>query len=59
MFRCVLGCGFVGAQSRGAGGLASPGCSGPRPVKGNTKTCVDCKFVAPAKGSFACVGVSG
>ena len=37
MFRCVLGYGFVGSWSRGAGGLASPGYSGTRPVKRNVQ----------------------
>ena len=59
MFRYVLGYGFVGSRFRGAGGLASPGYSGARPVKRNTETCVARNCVAPARWgvNFACVGV--
>ena len=56
MFRCVPGYGFVGSRFRGAGGLASPGYSGTRLVKRNTKTCVDRKCVAPVRwGSKLCL----
>ena len=37
MFWCVIGYGFVGPWSRNAGGLASPGYSGTRPVQRNMK----------------------
>ena len=56
MFRCVPGYGFVGSRSRDAGGLASPGFSGTRPVKRNMKTWADLKFVAQVRwGSKLCL----
>ena len=56
MVRCVPGYGFVESRSRGAGGLASPGFSGTRPVKRNTKTCVGHKCVALVRwGSKLCL----
>ena len=52
----VLGYGFVGSQPRDAGGLASPGFSGTRPVQRNMKTCVDRKCVVPVRwGSKHCL----
>ena len=47
MFWRVPGYGLVRLWSRGAGGLASPGFSGTRPVKRNMRTWVDRKRALP------------
>ena len=49
MFWRVPGYGFVGLRSRGAGGLASLGFSGTRPVKRSMRIRVDRKCALPRR----------